>query len=139
VIAPTELASDYLQRAAALVRQPGLASSADGDGEAPPLVVVAGEVKRGKSTLVNALLGQPGLAPSGVDVVTSAPVMFSFSAVEEARVYWFGTDEPTATLPADACTLATAEGAAGAERAVRAVEIGLDNPLLRHVRLATPR
>ncbi len=35
-------------------------------------VVVVGEVKRGKSALVNALAGTPGLSPVGVDVTTAA-------------------------------------------------------------------
>ena len=36
------------------------------------LVVVAGEVKRGKSSLINALVDRPGLLPVGVTVPTSA-------------------------------------------------------------------
>ena len=39
-------------------------------------VVFVGEVKRGKSTLVNALLGR-SLAPVGVDITTSASVWFT--------------------------------------------------------------
>lgn len=39
-------------------------------------VVVVGEVKRGKSSLVNALIGQRGASATGVDVVTSATVSF---------------------------------------------------------------
>ncbi len=41
-----------------------------------PTVVVVGEVKRGKSSLVNALLGAPGLSPVGVDVTTAAFIRF---------------------------------------------------------------
>lgn len=40
-------------------------------------VVFVGEVKRGKSTLVNSLIGHPDLAPVGVDITTSASVWFS--------------------------------------------------------------
>ncbi|MDF1704172.1 MAG: dynamin family protein [Aeromicrobium sp.] len=36
-----------------------------------PSAVVVGEVKRGKSTLVNAILGQPDLVPAGLGVVTA--------------------------------------------------------------------
>ena len=39
----------------------------------PPELVVVGEVKRGKSTLVNALVGRPVTAP-GVDVTTAVAV-----------------------------------------------------------------
>ncbi len=42
-----------------------------------PAIVVVGEVKRGKSSLVNALLGQPGLSPVGVDVATNSFLRFA--------------------------------------------------------------
>ena len=42
-----------------------------------PTVVVIGEVKRGKSSLVNALLGRPDASPVGVDIMTSAFVRFA--------------------------------------------------------------
>jgi GTPase SAR1 family protein len=41
-----------------------------------PTIVVIGEVKRGKSSLVNALLGHPDAAPVDVDIATSAYVRF---------------------------------------------------------------
>jgi GTP-binding protein EngB required for normal cell division len=41
-----------------------------------PTVVVIGEVKRGKSSLINAVLGQPDAAPVDVDVATSAYIRF---------------------------------------------------------------
>ncbi|MDG3009236.1 hypothetical protein G4X40_03645 [Rhodococcus sp. D2-41] len=39
-------------------------------------IVVVGEVKRGKSALVNALIGEPDASPVDVDVATSAAVQF---------------------------------------------------------------
>lgn len=45
-------------------------------GAESPTVVVVGEVKRGKSSLVNALLGRPGLSPVGVEVTTGAYLRF---------------------------------------------------------------
>lgn len=41
-----------------------------------PSVVVVGEVKRGKSSLINSLLGHPGLSPVGVEVTTGAYLRF---------------------------------------------------------------
>jgi hypothetical protein len=41
-----------------------------------PSVVVVGEIKRGKSSLVNALLGAPGLSPVDAEVATSAYLLF---------------------------------------------------------------
>ena len=43
---------------------------------AAPQVVVVGEVARGKSSLVNALLARPGLSPVGDDVTTAAFLTF---------------------------------------------------------------
>jgi Dynamin family len=41
-----------------------------------PTLVVIGEVKRGKSSLVNALLGSPGVSPVDVEITTSAFIRF---------------------------------------------------------------
>lgn len=53
-------------------------------------VVVVGEVKRGKSSLVNALTGRRGLVPVGVGLCTSAPIRVFTQAGE--------VDESTVTL-----------------------------------------
>ena len=42
-----------------------------------PSVVVVGETKRGKSSLINALLGVPGLSPVDEAVATTAYLRFS--------------------------------------------------------------
>jgi hypothetical protein len=44
----------------------------------PVRVIVAGSLKRGKSTLVNALVGRPLLSPVGVDVTTSCWVEIGY-------------------------------------------------------------
>src|ERR1700752_4397563 len=41
-----------------------------------PTLVVIGEVKRGKSSLVNALLAHPGVSPVDVEIATSAFLRF---------------------------------------------------------------
>lgn len=38
------------------------------------VVVLIGEVKRGKSTLANALVGSPGLTPTGAGTTTNIPI-----------------------------------------------------------------
>ena len=63
-------------------------------GSAPTIVVI-GEVKRGKSSLVNALLSRPGRSPVGVDVTTGAFLRFV---------------PPTAALPEGAAQVLTADG-----------------------------
>jgi hypothetical protein len=55
-----------------------------------PVVLVAGEDKRGKSSLVNALLQRPNMSPVGVDAVTGAPISFSYSETEHAAVQRYG-------------------------------------------------
>ena len=51
-----------------------------------PLAVVVGEAKRGKSSLVNALLGRRELAPVGTDVTTAAFVQFRCGADSDRAV-----------------------------------------------------
>jgi hypothetical protein len=47
------------------------------------LVVVCGEFKRGKSTMINALLDEPGLLPSDVDITTSVVSTVGWGPKEE--------------------------------------------------------
>lgn len=54
-----------------------------------PTVVVVGEMNRGKSTLINALLGAPGLAPVGPTETTG----LSVSYVPESEQFPFGQAE----------------------------------------------
>lgn len=72
----------------------------------PTVVAVVGEVKRGKSTLVNALAGQP-VSPTGVDVVTSGEVVVC---------------PPTNDLPAGRARLVHEDGTTVLVSAAAAVE-----------------
>jgi GTPase Era involved in 16S rRNA processing len=49
-------------------------------------VVVCGEFKRGKSSLINALLGEPGLFPVDVDIATSLVTTIAYRAEERIVV-----------------------------------------------------
>src|SRR5687767_4143866 len=53
----------------------------EGDAQAVPTVVVIGEAKRGKSSLINALVGAD-VAPIGVDIVTGAYVAYVPATVD---------------------------------------------------------
>jgi predicted GTPase len=55
-----------------------------------PSVVVVGETNRGKSSLVNALLGQPGLSPVDADVATATYLVFSHAECWQARACYPG-------------------------------------------------
>ena len=60
-------------------------------------VVVVGEVKRGKSSLVNALVGRRDASPVGVDVTTSTTISFATATPEHpagtAELLFPGTSE----------------------------------------------
>lgn len=83
VTAPTaakKSLTDYVRNSAGILRKYGetdaaaLIESKFFATESTASVVVVGEVKRGKSSLVNALIGRPGLLPSDVDESTSMPI-----------------------------------------------------------------
>ncbi len=59
-----------------------------------PSVVVVGETNRGKSSLVNALLGQPGLSPVDAEVATATYLVFGHSENWEARACYPGQLAP---------------------------------------------
>lgn len=79
----TSDAAEVLATASETLRKYGQAKAADlanarfHAADTAAAIVFVGEVKRGKSTLVNALIGQPDLAPVGVDITTSASVWFA--------------------------------------------------------------
>ncbi len=59
-----------------------------------PAVVVVGETNRGKSSLVNALLGQPALSPVDADVATATYLVFGHGEAWEARACYPGQLAP---------------------------------------------
>ncbi len=61
---------------------------------AKPSAVVVGETNRGKSSLVNALLGQPGLSPVDADVATATYLVFGHGEQWEARACYPGQLAP---------------------------------------------
>jgi hypothetical protein len=63
---------------------------------AKPSFVVVGETKRGKSALVNALIGVPDLSPVDVAVATAAYLELVHSPAHGARAYLPGQEEPVA-------------------------------------------
>ena len=61
---------------------------------ATPSAVVVGETNRGKSSLVNALLGQPGLSPVDADVATATYLAFGHAEQWTARACYPGQLAP---------------------------------------------
>jgi len=91
-------------------------------------VLVAGEAKRGKSTLVNALLGRIVL-PAGVTPLTAVATTVRYGNDPHAEVrFTDGHEEkqPISALP----ELVTERGNPGNHRRIAAVTVYLDAPLL---------
>ncbi len=91
-------------------------------------VLVVGEAKRGKSTLVNALLGR-ALLPAGVTPVTALPTQIRYGSPHRLEVAY--QDGRTTEAPFDElATLVTEEGNPHNRRGVAAVTAYLEEPLL---------
>jgi GTP-binding protein EngB required for normal cell division len=91
-------------------------------------VLVAGEAKRGKSTLVNALLGRAVL-PAGVTPLTAVATTVRYGDDPRAEVRFADGHEekqPMSSLP----DLVTERGNPGNRRRIAAVTVYLDAPLL---------
>jgi hypothetical protein len=74
-------------------------AAADLDGErrrevTRPRIVVVGETKRGKSSLVNMLIGVPNLSPVDAAVATASYLEFTHSPTHGARAYIPGREDP---------------------------------------------
>lgn len=97
-------------------------------------VVVAGDIKRGKSSFINALLGEIGLLPVDADVATSVYLLVHHAPELTIQVTPRDADgEPGEPFPIETAQLkeyASMAGEAGRENRVAAVEIGLPSELL---------
>ncbi|GGQ60414.1 dynamin family protein [Couchioplanes azureus] len=97
-----------------------------------PSIVLVGETKRGKSSLVNALLGVPGLSPVDAAVATAAYLHFSPGATPGAVAYVPGLGEPVDLELRELGEWATGRGG---PRAPRRIEVTHPAPLLQYVSL----
>ncbi|GIE28189.1 dynamin [Actinoplanes italicus] len=91
-----------------------------------PGVVVVGETKRGKSSLINALLGVPGLSPVDAAVTTAAYLHFTPGPAFAATAWLPGGEE----VPVDDLQ----QWARGRQRA-RRIEVTHPAPLLQYLTL----
>lgn len=93
-------------------------------------VLVAGEAKRGKSTLVNALLGREVL-PSGVIPLTAVPATVVQAGPEDEGVQVAFADGHCERFPISAIAdFGTERGNPGNRRHVAAITVGVDAPIL---------
>ena len=100
-----------------------------------PSILIAGEDKRGKSSLLNALIGVPDLSPVGVEVTTGCPISFFHSDPPRAAVLRYGQDTPDTVELTEAQRLCTVQGNPQNVENIRAVQIGASSDLLRSMLL----
>jgi hypothetical protein len=101
-----------------------------------PAVVVVGETKRGKSSLVNALLGSPDLSPVDAHVATSAYLVFRHGEQPRASAVFPGADQPV-PVPLEAMRQWATEldGLPDDQPPPRRIEIEFPAPLLTNLAL----
>jgi hypothetical protein len=104
---------------------------------ARPVVLVAGESKRGKSTLVNVLARRPGLSPTGTDIATSTYIAIRYGEPPAATAaLWEGEKLSRRAIAVEEIgEWATTDGNPGNIRRVAGVEVRLAAPLLRSLTL----
>ena len=102
----------------------------------PPRLVVVGETNRGKSSLVNALLGRPGLSPVDAGVATCSYLVFLQSDRPYAVARFGGGLADVTFPPADLPAWAMADGEPDVDLPPpRWIEVGVDAELSRSVTL----
>ena len=101
-----------------------------------PAVVVVGETKRGKSSLVNALIGVPELSPVDVAVATASYLEFVPGPGPGARAWLPGRAEPVPLRLSDLRDWATPLGRLpDNQRPPRRIEVTHPAPLLQYLSL----
>ncbi|WP_213454721.1 dynamin family protein [Rhizomonospora bruguierae] len=101
-----------------------------------PGIVVVGETKRGKSSLVNALIGVPGLSPVDAAVTTAAYLEFRHATTPDARAFVPGHPQPVPLSHADLRAWGTTGGPLpDGMRPPRRIEVTHPAPLLEYLTL----
>jgi hypothetical protein len=101
-----------------------------------PAFAVVGETKRGKSSLVNALIGVPDLSPVDAAVATAAYLEFSHGASAAARAWVPGREDPVPLHPQDLRDWGTVLGRLpDGMRPPRRIEVTHPAPLLQYLTL----
>jgi hypothetical protein len=101
-------------------------------------LVVMGEIKKGKSSLINALLGEPDLLPTASDVATSTVYKILYGPEPACTVFFEADpekpDEPGRTLTIERAQLpeyGTEDGNPHNAKGVDFIGLELPHPLLR--------
>lgn len=96
--------------------------------------VFAGDIKRGKSSLINALIGRPGLLPVDADVATAVHLAVHHGSPEAVRVtrvdHETGATSTEEIDPARLAQYASMSGDQEVVSTVTAAEVVVEDPLL---------
>src|SRR5262245_42939201 len=139
--AAVRLIRQAVDGALAFVRKADPDAAADIDGlrrreVTRPAFAVVGETKRGKSSLVNALIGVPDLSPVDAAVATAAYLEFSHGAAAAARAWVPGREDAVPLRPADLRDWGTVLGRLpDGIRPPRRIEVTHPAPLLQYLSL----
>ncbi|WP_026421887.1 dynamin family protein [Actinokineospora inagensis] len=100
-------------------------------------VIVCGEFRRGKSSLLNALVQRPRLFPVELNITTAAVMTLSWSATERVTVHLVDESQPSGTRRVEAKSVGeirdyvTEQGNPGNGKEVVLVEVGMPIEELR--------
>lgn len=97
------------------------------------VAVVAGDIKRGKSSLLNSAIAQPGLLPVDADIATSVHLVIRHGDDERIEVTKIGEGGQVLTFPIERAQLidyASMRGDAQLREGVTNVDVIVDHPLL---------
>lgn len=97
---------------------------------AQPTVVLAGEAKAGKSSLVNVLVRRPDVSPVAADIATGVRIVFLHATQPAAAVYLYGAEQPTAIGLDELAEWASVDGNPGNGKNVQQVAVALDASVL---------
>ncbi|MBX3314452.1 MAG: dynamin family protein [Actinobacteria bacterium] len=96
--------------------------------------VVVGDIKRGKSSLINAIVGRPGLLPVDADVATAVHLAVRHGSPESVRITRVDRETGEASMTeidaADLGHYASMAGDASVVATVTAADVLLEDPLL---------
>ena len=96
-------------------------------------IVVMGEIKKGKSSFINALLGHKDLVPVCSDVATSTIFKICYGPEVGYKVFFFpdSSKKPIVIQPSELAAYGTEDGNPGNEKQVDFIQVFCPSPLLK--------
>lgn len=95
-----------------------------------PVVVVVGEISKGKSTLINALLGYPELLPVDIDVTTGSYIRLTYGDSPLAVIFAEGQESGTTVDLHELSEWVSVGSNPDNRKGVRFAEVSIPSPIL---------